>query len=340
MIGINFSPNSFKTLKSNSLLIQNRLLKATLNLTDSGLIIANTKHKIVFVNSVCKKIFKLPSQSIMGKQLEDVLQQNLDTLREYRTIKQKISLKNRAENHSVHFLVCKIVVNEKAAEGPKLLTELGLICAKLSHDAKNPLCGIKGFASLLQQDLQNQPKLYDMAKTIEKGADNLNQLLTSVLRYSQLHEPNLKATDLIDLIKSSIAVAQIDENWKDAVKIDFNCQNEPLKIKIDAKLFELAVVNLLKNGEQAIDKTGVVKISIHKSARSVTVSVSDDGGGIDKKDFKEIFRPFFSTKKKAIGLGLTEVEKIIKAHGGSIEFSSKLGQGSCFSVTIPISHDR
>ncbi len=213
------------------------------------------------------------------------------------------------------------------------LEDLGEFASTISHGIRNPLGGIKGFASLLEDDLQDDPKKLRMAQNIMKGADDINHILTRLLEHTQPHSLKMENTAMQSLIRE--AADQIQT----AASITFNAPKEPARATVDPALFKQALVNLLLNATQSIDKQGTITISLTETDINTTIVIEDTGCGIEEKSLKKIFRPYFSTKSEAGGFGLAEVEKTIDAHQGTIEVESKVGKGSKFTVIIPRDHE-
>lgn len=112
-------------------------------------------------------------------------------------------------------------------------------------------------------------------------------------------------------------------------------------VNVDRGLFEIALLNLLKNAVQAIEeskKGDSIRISSTKENGLVRIEVSDNGPGIPKKILPHIFDPFFTTKGvgKGTGLGLSITHQIISAHKGNIKIHSKEGEGTTFTIRIPL----
>jgi signal transduction histidine kinase len=107
-------------------------------------------------------------------------------------------------------------------------------------------------------------------------------------------------------------------------------------VEHDAGQMQQVLVNLLLNAIQSIEDSGSVELSLESDGDSVVIRVADNGRGIDAQHLPNIFRPFFTTKGQGTGLGLSLAQRIVEAHGGRIEASSVLGQGSQFTIRLPL----
>ena len=217
-----------------------------------------------------------------------------------------------------------------------VLKELGEMAAHLAHEIRNPLGGIKGFASLLYQDLQNQPNLQPLAAQILQGTDSLNHLVTTILNYTRIPELSLEETELIGFFQALKQWIEADPAWNQQINFTVHCEENQLIASIDRSLFKSAMLNLIINASQAISEKGSIYIEIKKQESNALIAISDTGCGINPANLSKIFSPFFTTKARGTGLGLAEVHKVIQTHAGEITVNSKLGEGSCFRVKIPL----
>lgn len=215
------------------------------------------------------------------------------------------------------------------------LQELGEMASLMAHEIKNPLGGIKGFASLLQKDLKDHPHLQQMANYIVEGADNLNRIVNEALRHSRPLKPTFANIDLGAFTQELRAHVLADPSFNRNIAIAIHSQDIVL-VPADSHLLRSAILNLIVNAAQAIENKGKIDILIQREIDSATISISDTGVGIPQENLPKIFSPFFTTKSEGNGFGLAEVHKIVQAHGGTIKVSSTIGKGSVFVICLPL----
>ena len=216
------------------------------------------------------------------------------------------------------------------------MKQLEEIIAVIAHEIRNPLGGIKGFATLLQRDLQEHPQLQQITSHIINGIDGLERLVSNVLNDCRPFQLRLELTDLVQLTQNLEHHLKADRNLHTNIKIAIESSLESLQAPIDPQLFKSALLNLSINGIQSMPKGGLLKISLKKENDQAIFEISDTGVGIPKQHLETIFLPFFTTKDTGNGLGLSRVQHIILAHEGTINASSVEGQGSCFTLSIPL----
>lgn len=213
---------------------------------------------------------------------------------------------------------------------------LGEMSAMVAHEIRNPLGSIKGFASLLALDLEDEPVQHRMAMDIIKGADNLNLLVTNILNYARPLQPNFISVDLLALTEDLCHQIEADQSLDTRIQIECHSSTPSLMVPVDVSLLKSALLNLLRNAIQAMPSGGKISIGIDHEGSHAVLKVADTGEGIPEENMKKLFMPFFTTKKRGNGFGLTEVQRVIQAHGGSVEVQSVLGEGTTFIVKLPL----
>jgi len=217
-----------------------------------------------------------------------------------------------------------------------VLNELGEMAAHLAHEIRNPLGGIKGFATLLHEDLKDQPSLQTMASNILQGTDNLSHLVTAILSYTRTFQLNLERVELVKFFDELKFFVEADPSWNSQIHFTIYSKENEIFASVDSQLFRAAMLNLILNASQAMTGQGKLTVSVEEHLNEVSILISDTGSGISGENLNKIFSPFFTTKSAGTGLGLAEVHKIIQAHSGSIGVDSEIGKGTSFKVKIPL----
>lgn len=214
------------------------------------------------------------------------------------------------------------------------MKELGELAAQVAHEIRNPLGGIRGFATLLCRDLEKQPEQLNLAQYIVRGADRLNELVNQVLDYARPIHIQIETLDLVTIAREVLQSIEADKTFQNST-----CQLETTAqsffMQADPRQMHSLFFNLIINGLQAMPEGGILKVFIGTTKQDIVIRVQDTGSGIDPEHLEKIFSPFFTTKAEGNGLGLAEVYKIVQAYGGTIDVESKLGIGSTFRVYLP-----
>ena len=175
----------------------------------------------------------------------------------------------------------------------------------------------------------------DLIKESLDGADRVRNIVLNLKRFSRVDDAEFQDANINECIESTLNIAWNEIKYKAELKKNFG--KIPLT-KCYPQQINQVFMNLLLNAAHAIDKYGIIDIATWKSNGHINVSISDNGCGIPEKNIKMIFEPFYTTKEtgKGTGLGLSISYDIIKNHKGDITVESTMGQGTTFTVSIPI----
>ena len=215
------------------------------------------------------------------------------------------------------------------------MKELGEMAAFVAHEIRNPLGGILGFASLLRRSLEGQAEHIEKVDYIIEGTKILNQLVEDVLHYARPIKLKLARKDLKKVIQKLTILLKADPRTPKNIKIIANLPKTPLPVDLDETLLLSTLLNLSINAFQAMEEGGTLSISLKEVKNRALLEVTDTGEGIEKEHLMKIFSPFFTTKERGNGLGLSEAYKIMQGHFGKIEVSSTVGEGTTFSLSLP-----
>ncbi len=235
-----------------------------------------------------------------------------------------------------------IIQNIEEIKKFKRLAELGEMSAKIAHEIRNPLGSIELFASILQKDLKDKDKEHlEIISHIISAVKNMNTTINNVLEFSKIVKPAPSKCNLLESINKSIIYASYiikQKNIKIIREIDGDISAE-----IDENLIEQAFINILANAAHAAPNNyGTIDIKssillLDNESSYICINFEDNGPGFSKDIIKNIFNPFFSTKKSGgTGLGLSIALNNVMIHGGYInaDNSEKLG-GAKISVFLP-----
>lgn len=227
---------------------------------------------------------------------------------------------------------------EENLEKSKRLALIGEMAAGLAHEMRNPLASITGSIELLRRNLALKDTDDRLMQIILRGKDQLDNFVRDFLL---LAKPIPVVREVVDVNATAVDVLEnmkLSKDWTNEIKID--CSLAP-KVAAFANREQLrqVVQNLVLNAVQAMKEGGVLSLATklmqinHKEV--VEIRVADTGLGIEEKDLKKVFEPFFTDKEKGTGLGLTIVGRIVDGYGGKIEIQSRINQGTVCTVRLP-----
>lgn len=226
----------------------------------------------------------------------------------------------------------------------KRLADLGAVASGLAHEIRNPLNSLYLNSQILAEAVAALPdtvpadrreELLALARANMKVAERLSDLLTEFLRFARPPAMELIVTDLNRIVAETVRFLELDFARR-GVELSVRSHPGPLSLFADEKQLKQALINVLLNAEEAMDKEKkLVRITTGLVRGWPFVRVQDNGRGIPRADRRQIFRLFFTTRKEGTGLGLPLVRRIVRAHGGRIEVASKEGWGTRVTIVLP-----
>jgi len=210
---------------------------------------------------------------------------------------------------------------------------------QVAHEINNPLTPMKLTIQQLQRTRKMKDDRFDdyfeksTAMLIEQ-IDNLSRIAGTFSNFARMPEANFKQVDVASKIYS---VVQLFANNNEHVQVEYNGVSKDVFVYADPEQLVQVFNNLLKNAIQAIpdDREGNIQVELQELEKQVIITITDNGVGIDDDAHDKLFVPNFTTKNTGMGLGLAIAKNIIELSDGSITFSTKLNEGTAFTVTLP-----
>ncbi len=229
------------------------------------------------------------------------------------------------------------------------LASVGLLASGVAHELNNPLTGILTFSHLLRRKMpDSSPDAEDMDLVIRE-TKRCAAIIKRLLDFAREKQPEKKFNDINQIVEDTVRIVERPAHLRDiGITMDLDRKLPP--IWIDADQIKQVIMNMIVNAQHAVEEKGNIAISTRRAAEPrpstqsaepvpmVEISIVDTGCGIPEKNLRRIFDPFFTSKDvgKGTGLGLSVSHGIVEAHGGIIEVQSKVGEGSTFSVFLPL----
>ena len=216
------------------------------------------------------------------------------------------------------------------------LTILAEITAGIAHELNTPLGNVLGYAELLKKEETVRERRSDLQRIIDSALIG-REIVKKLMYFScempaqfQLADANKALHDVLHLLEQRLEQQHVTLQWQLAEGLP--------PVRMDQVQFAQVISNLVLNAAAAMSKGGSIILSTQYSAGRVLITIADTGQGISEADLKKVFQPFFTTKPtgEGTGLGLSVVHGIMKGHGGSVAASSKVGEGTTFTLSFPI----
>jgi PAS domain S-box-containing protein len=220
------------------------------------------------------------------------------------------------------------------------LAAIGELAAEVAHEINNPLGGLQNFAKMVAKEPANVQQTKEFTALIQEGLKRIEVIVKRLTTFSKPHVLNMAYHDLNNIIESSLIFMEYRmENEK--ISLQKKLASKLPKVYVDFDNISQVIINLMANALDSMPDGGklLIESKLCKNHDScVQFSLTDTGYGIKKDGVDEIFNPFFTTKgkDKGIGIGLAISKRIIADHDGKIRVASSSGEGTTFTVCLPV----
>lgn len=214
------------------------------------------------------------------------------------------------------------------------LSALGELAAGMAHEIRNPLGSIRGTAEIIREGIDPADKRYEFAGILLKEVDRLNRVVQDFLDFARPPHVEHRRININEALRDLLVLTRT-QAVKRGVRVELSPGELP-QVPGDGEQLKQAFLNLMLNAMQAMPGGGKLTISTIPLEGEVQVRFADTGQGIPPESLEKIFNPFFTTRQEGTGLGLAITHRIIQGHGGRIEVSSRAGEGTTFTLVLPV----
>lgn len=335
--------------------------EAILESLGEGVVAVDAEMHVRYINFIGARMFGISRRQILGKQftqisgspwlaLLDKCQGMLESCQKKRTV-----LTDSISMGEVKKVWLDLIAAPKAQRNGAIMVlqdksshyrvlEMGKdFVANASHELRTPITIIKGFAETLQ-DMPELPRdmMVDITEKIVRNCERMDTLVKNLLTLADLE--NLPSTrfqncDLVALVE---ACRQVVVSVYESAHITIEKSHETITVQADPDILELAFINLMNNAAKYSNPPAQITVILMQEPDEVSIIISDRGIGIPPADLEHIFERFYTVDKArsrrlgGAGLGLSIVRTIIEKHHGTISVSSEVGEGTSFTIRLPI----
>jgi signal transduction histidine kinase len=223
------------------------------------------------------------------------------------------------------------------------LASLGTLTAGLAHEIRNPLVAIKTFTQLLPERLEDEEFRNHFLSIAAGEVDRIAALVTELLEFARPSEPKFELEDINGILDGMILLVSTETKSKH-INIIKDYASDLLPITIDREQMKQVFLNVLLNAIEATSENGNIYVKTRSFLKPegeayIQIEFTDTGCGIPAEYLEDIFTPFFTTKKKGSGLGLSISNQIIQDHQGYIDVESQVNKGTSFFLNLPLNQE-
>lgn len=332
---------------------EKNLREQILNSLPVGIITRPTPVADIHVNQLAKNLVKLDKngypmtsrESDAGSQMAEsswFVNQKMTMYKQddtpFTALVSYVPLYNHQQSGETGWMVAFLDITEQEQVQAYLnqsekLAMVGQLAAGAAHEIRNPLTVIYGFIQLMQQQLSVQERDRYYLPQILKEIERVNQIVTELLMLSKPSLPNYREVTLSDVLHSILPLMNAEAMLHGIEIVDRSVPGT--NIHVDVEQFKQILLNLMKNGIEAMKEGGVLTIESRLDDTSVHIVISDTGEGISPEYLVRIFDPFFSLKEEGTGLGLPISRRMVENHGGTLHIQSTRGEGTEVIISLP-----
>lgn len=213
------------------------------------------------------------------------------------------------------------------------LSLVGELSASIAHEIRNPLTSLMGFVQMLQKEDSNHQFYYQI---MTDELTRINHIAGELLLLAKPQVTKFQKADIKEILNDVISLLNTEANMFN-VQIDFCPHEKELWIECEPNQLKQLFINLIKNAIEASLSGGKIQIILEELNKDMaSISIKDTGIGMSKERLERIDEPFYSSKEKGTGLGLTVSFKIVQSHNGTIHYESKKNKGTSVHIKLPI----
>lgn len=351
----------------NELILEGNKYEAVIENIADGAIFINPDGRIAFCNSAAERIRKVKRGDMIGKTLFEyhpphltkTINGILDGFKSGKmgTYKRKMNVNDDYSYNAYTPVFSKdgkflgtMLLSQDMTERKRLesalikaerLATIGKMSARVAHEIKNPLSSISLNIELLLDELKGYDGMatkeaINLLASIMAEVDRLTGISEEYLQFARLPTQPLKGKSINDILSELTGFLR-EEISEDNITLTEDYEKELPLVAVDERQIKQAFLNILKNSFEAMPDGGKLYVRTRRGHNgAVEVNITDTGVGINKERLEKIFEPFYTTKDKGTGLGLTISQQIIQEHGGEIRCKSAAEQGTTFTIQLPV----
>jgi len=343
------------------------VLETAVENTNEAFVTIDARHQVIFFNKAAERIFGFDRGEVVGHDLDRIMTPTcsrnhreavaryvstkiprrighdteiLATRKNGETFPASISFSVSEVDGEIYFTgivrdLTEIKILQDRIIQTERLAALGQFVAEISHEIKNPLMMIGGFARQLANETDDDTSRSKLNIIVSEVA-RLENLLTE---FRDLYSPkslDMQDLDINGLVREVYDFVRDDCSMKH-IKVEFNPDPGQLIVTGDRAKLKQVLLNLTKNAMEAMETGGRLSLETRRKGERVEIAIADNGCGISEEHKDKIFSPFFTGKKKGSGLGLSVSKGIVEQHSHStLTFESQKGKGTVFTLSMPL----
>ncbi len=322
------------------------------NLSDGILLFRG--NRLIYLNDIAAGLFEIDRGEIydddISSRLNDIISKLKTTsggeIRSFKTGQQSlVALRHRQRvyedgNDDDIYIVTDLTESKRMQDElirSEKLASIGKVSMGFAHEMRNPLSSILGSIELVRRTTTFNEENNMLMDIVVKELLRVNDLIERFLMFARPSPPRFAMVNMANLISEVAEMIRFDKDFRKSIEIKIKDELQE-DIQADPLMMKQVFWNLLKNSIQAIKDDGEITIILKKGNQNgfAEIEIRDTGCGIPETEIDKIFDPFYSTKEKNIGIGLSVIHSIVKEHNGQISVDSVVNEGTTFGIILPV----
>jgi two-component system sensor histidine kinase PilS (NtrC family) len=224
---------------------------------------------------------------------------------------------------------------EETSRRQDQLAAIGRMAASIAHEIRNPLAAMRGSIQMLRHEVTRESSQVELMEIILRESDRLNRIITDFLKYARPRSVSQSRVDVGELLNQTFTLLRYSPEVNERQVVETDVTAGPWMADADPEQLQQVFWNLARNALQAMPEGGTLRAKLARNSQNrLRITFSDTGRGMSPAQVEHLFEPFSSTTG-GTGLGLSIVYQIIRDHGGTINVSSREGQGTKITIELP-----
>lgn len=208
------------------------------------------------------------------------------------------------------------------------------LSSRLAQEIKNPMVAVNTFAQLLPKNYDQEEFRDSFSEVMQREISRINSVVETLFNFAQHTRLSIKQLSINDTVKDVLRIFEAELEAR-SIKLHTELDADVVAAELDPALFSQALKNVVQNSIDAMPEGGKLAVTTTKVGDDCKITVTDTGEGISEQEAPLVFMPFFSTREKGMGLGLTIANRIMRQHDGSLELIGNTKNGCAFVMSVP-----
>ncbi len=323
-------------------------LREAFDSIDVGLVLVDQDRRILSLNPTAEALFRVRAREVvgesvqrMGSSLADValrtLREGKPQRREVRdpAVGEPLELRASPLAHGGAAVLCAPAAQQRVASADIADSPFWQhLAGRVAQEIKNPMVAINTFAQLLPRKYDTEDFRDAFSRVVQQEVARINGVVETLFAFAENPQLSLRPTNLNESVSAVLARFERELAARH-IRVEAELDENLPQAEVDPEYFTQAVTNVVQNSIDAMPEGGRLSVRTMKQDNGAEIRIEDSGPGVPSEDAEKVFLPFYSSRERGMGLGLTTANRILKQHQGDLKLVVTAEGGTCFSMRLP-----